>query len=95
MKNAVSWDVTACGECKNKRFAGMYSLHHQRDNNQRARTTLAVTSNTADVPSWLILFTLMLEAIRTSETSVLKRATRRHIPEDGILHVQRLYVSRY
>jgi hypothetical protein len=38
------------------------------------------------VPSSPILFTLMIEAIRSSKTSVLRRATRRHIPEDGILH---------
>jgi hypothetical protein len=29
-----------------------------------------------------------MEAIRVSETSVLTRATRRHIPEDGIHHGQ-------
>jgi hypothetical protein len=32
----------------------------------------------------LIIFTLM-EAIRSSETSLITRATRRHIPEYGIL----------
>jgi hypothetical protein len=30
--------------------------------------------------------TLKMEAIRSSETSVYTRSTRRHIPEDGILH---------
>jgi hypothetical protein len=38
------------------------------------------------VPTSLILFTLMMEATSTQGTSVLTRATRRHIAEDGILH---------
>jgi hypothetical protein len=36
------------------------------------------------VPSSLILFTLMMEAMGASEISVLTRAALRHIPEDGI-----------
>jgi hypothetical protein len=38
------------------------------------------------VPSSQILITLFLEAIGSSETSVLITTTKRNIPEDGILH---------
>jgi hypothetical protein len=42
---------------------------------------------TADVPSSAILVTPMREALRSFETPVLTRTTRRNIPENGTLHV--------
>jgi hypothetical protein len=40
-----------------------------------------------------ILVTLMMKAIRSSETSVLTRPSRRNIPEDDVLHLSCLVAS--
>jgi hypothetical protein len=45
MKNAVFFDVTPYGSCKNRRFGGAYRLHHQGDKNRQARNDLQFTIN--------------------------------------------------
>jgi hypothetical protein len=40
MENAVVWDVTSCGCCKNQRFGGAYRVQHQGEKNQRARNNV-------------------------------------------------------
>jgi hypothetical protein len=61
VKNVVSWDLTLCGSCKNRRFGGTYRLHLQDGNSE-------------------------LGFFRNVQRT---RATRRHIPEDGILDSHR------
>jgi hypothetical protein len=52
-------------------------------------TTLMFLLTAYVVANQLALFTLMMEVIRSSETSVLTTVTRRHIREDGLLHSHR------
>jgi hypothetical protein len=92
MKNALLWYIT-CGSRKNRRFGGASRLYHQGGRIGDLGTTLAVASYrntllrnteilvTANVPRSPILVTLMTVAIRSSETSVLIRATQRNILE--------------
>jgi hypothetical protein len=83
MKNAVFWDATPCGSCKYLRFGGTW----------RSMRRLLVTANV--IPSSLILVILMTEALLSSETSVLTRATRRNITEYEILDTTPIYFANH
>jgi hypothetical protein len=64
----IFWEMTPCGSYKNRRSVSYESLPIQE-----LTTSLCACSHSC---------TLKMEAIRSSETSVFIRATRRHLPED-------------
>jgi hypothetical protein len=65
-------------------LAGTVTYTFKVEGISELRAALAVFTAKA-VPSSLILSTLKMEAIRSSETLVLRRPTQHHILEDGIL----------
>jgi hypothetical protein len=77
MNNAVFRNVTQCLSCKYRRFeesiTSIIRVRRVRD----LRTKL-VTANV--LPSSLILFTLVMEATRSFETSVFAKTTLRNTP---------------
>jgi NurA-like 5'-3' nuclease len=61
--------------------------NNRRTLRQNGVRRLLITTNV--VHSSSILVALMMEALSSSETSVLRRAKRRNIQEDGIVHCHR------
>jgi hypothetical protein len=74
LKSTIFWDITPCSPLSVKqRFRGTYHL--------------CLPPAFTLVFAQLILSTLQMEAICSSETSVdTQRTTRHYIPEDGTLH---------
>jgi hypothetical protein len=79
----------------NRCFGGQCRLHHQVTRIGELGTGLFVRSVLRllvianVIPCFAILITLVMEEMRSVETSVFTRATRRNIPEDVGFHSHR------
>jgi hypothetical protein len=91
MKNVVFWDVSPYGSCRNRHSEGTYRLHLQGESNKGSVLQSVAIAN---VFGPKIVFTLTMEAIRSSRTSNPARTTQRHIQEDYILQItRRLHIA--
>jgi hypothetical protein len=85
MKNVVFWDI--------KIQLVLHRRHITSPLRVASSSGFLITANF--VPSSSILIILIMEGLSSSETSVLKRATRRNIPDDSILQSLILFINAW
>jgi hypothetical protein len=74
LKNAILWNVTLCGSCKNCHSEDItIIIRMTRISELHSISSLQLLVAANIVPSSLILSIRMMEAIRSSETSVLAK----------------------
>jgi hypothetical protein len=91
----IFWEMTPCGSYKNRRFGGSYRLHLQGARVRAGYSASLCLYRSLQLRSVTRSHSciLKMEAIRSSETSVLIRATRCHLPEDD--NYQQLIFSSF